>query len=183
MIISQKPEELREALALQAKCELKRVVLRQCHASAEEAQEAKGPFSLRVSHDSVANDIKDGILRIEVRFQFESYNAAEPPVMVFEVHCRFALDYELKNRSFQPSPESIAAFKDGNAVFNCWSYAREFFQNTASRMELAPPPLPLLRIIPQAAKKRTPEEDEGHARTAGQEHISEPGHPDVPTTD
>src|ERR1035437_9701246 len=152
MIISQKPEEIREALALQSKCELKRVALRQCHASAEGAEEANGPFSLRVSHNSTANAIKDGILRVEVRFQIASYDAAEPPAMVFEVHCSFTLDYELEDPSFQPSAESIAAFKDGNAVFNCWSYTREFFQSIASRMELTPPPLPLLRIIPQAPK-------------------------------
>jgi hypothetical protein len=150
MIISQTPEEIRAALALQAKCELRRVALRQCNASAEKTQEAKGPFSLRVSHNSTSNTIVDGVLRIEVRFQIECYDSSEPPSIVFDVNCSFVLDYGIEE-SFQPSAESIAAFKDGNAVFNCWSYMREFFQNIASRMELSPPPLPLLRIISKAA--------------------------------
>jgi len=92
MIISQNPEEIREALALQAKCQLRRVALRQCNASAEKTQEAKGPFTIRVSHNSTSNTIVDGILRIEVRFQIECYDAAESPSIVFDVHCSFVLD-------------------------------------------------------------------------------------------
>lgn len=157
MTISQKPEEIREALALMSKCELKRVALKECHTSAEATKDAKGPFSVRVSHNSTANAILDGILRIEVRFQIESYDAAEPPAIIFNFQCSFTLDYELEDHSLAPSAESIAAFKDGNAVFNCWSYVREFFQSIASRMELSPPPLPLLRIIPQVQKKEESE--------------------------
>jgi len=157
MTISQKPEEISAALLLQAKCELKRVALRQCQASAEGTQEARGPFSLKVSHNAVANAIMSGILPIEARFQIECYDSTEPtPVKVFEVRCNFALDYEIEDRSFEPSSESVTAFKDGNAVFNCWSYAREFFQNIASRMELTPPPLPLLRIVPRAPESMQP---------------------------
>jgi hypothetical protein len=183
MIISQRPEEIRAALALQSKCELRRVALRQCSASAGDVQPLKGPFSLRVSHDSAAHSVVDGILRIEVRFQIESHDAAESPLMVFEVHCSFALDYELDDRSFQPSAESIAAFKDGNAVFNCWSYAREFFQSIASRMELVPPPLPLLRIVPQAPEHPTPEEREDHARTTSRKRPSIRRRPQSPIPD
>ena len=156
MTISQRPQEIREALALQAKCELRRVALHQCHASAEDPKEAAGPFSVHVSHNSVANEILDGILRIEVRFQIECYDASDPPAMVFNVHCSFVLDYEIEDRTFLPSAESISAFKDGNAVFNCWSYTREFFQNIASRMEMSPPPLPLLRISPKPDREDVP---------------------------
>jgi hypothetical protein len=154
MTISQTPDEILHASILQSKCELKRVALRQCQASAEVTQIQQGPFSLRVSHNSVANAVNEGILRIEVRFQIECYDAASPS-LVFDVHCSFILDYEIEDRAFQPSSESIIAFKDGNAIFNCWSYTREFFQNIASRMEFAPPPLPLLRIVPQAPEQPT----------------------------
>jgi hypothetical protein len=177
MIISQKPEEIREALALLSKCELKRVTLRECHASTEAIKDAKGPFSLRVSHNSTANAILDGVLRVEVRFQIESYDAADPPGVIFSFQCSFALDYELEDRLFQPSAESITAFKDGNAVFNCWAYAREFFQSIASRMELAPPPLPLLRIIPQVQKK---EDGESRPR-ATRRHVATPIESAAPT--
>jgi len=163
MIISQDPEEISNALSLQLHCELKRIALRHCHASIEGSEETgKPPFSLRFSHNSTANAITEGLLRIEVRFNIQSYDGSEPPVLLFGVECSFDADYEIEEKSFQPSEESIAAFKDGNAVFNCWPYARELVQNITSRMELHPPPIPLLRFIakhpqptsPPAEKKR-----------------------------
>jgi hypothetical protein len=77
------------------------------------------------------------------------------------VECAFDLDYELADKSFQPSPESVTAFKDGNAVFNCWPYTREFVHNMAARMGLELPPLPLLRIVPkQAASEPLPPKEQ-----------------------
>lgn len=156
MIISQTQDEIRAGWALQAKCELKRVALRQCRVSLEGAEEAlKGPFSLKLSHISAASPIRSGVLRIEVRFQFQSYDKSEPPSSLFSIECAYDLDYEIQDKSFQPLSESIAAFKDGNAIFNCWPYAREFVQNMVTRMELHPPPLPFLRILPKPKEVQT----------------------------
>lgn len=152
MIISPEPEEFRAALALQSKCDLRRVSLRHCHASLEGSEESRrGPFKLRLSHNSTACAINDGLLRVEVRFQIQSYDSSEPPALLFSVECAFDVDYELEDRSYQPPPESIAAFKDGNAIFNCWPYVREFVQNITDRMALIPPPppLPFLRVVPR----------------------------------
>ena len=150
MIISQSQEEIRVAAALQSKCELKRVGLRQCHASLERTEdELTGPFSLRVSHNSVANAIVDGILRIETRFQAQGYDSADPPVLLFSIECAFDLDYQIQDKAFEPAPQSIAAFKDGNAIFNAWPYARELVNSLTSRMDLHAPPLPFLRMIPK----------------------------------
>lgn len=97
-------------------------------------------------------------MRIEVRFNMQSYDSSEPPALLFGVECAFDVDYEIEDKSFQPSAESITAFKDGNAIFNCWPYARELVQNITSRMELHPPPIPLLRLIPkQPQPPPTPE--------------------------
>ena len=151
MIISQSHEEIQAAISLQAKCELKRVGLRQCHASLEGMEaELMGPFSLRVSHNSVANAIVGGVLRIEGRFQVQGYDSASPPALLFNIECAFDLDYEIQDESFEPSAASIAAFKDGNAIFNCWPYARELVNSLTSRMDIHVPALPFLRMVPKA---------------------------------
>jgi hypothetical protein len=159
MIISQTPEEIKAALALQKKCELKRVVLRQSSASRQEHPETAltPPFSITISHNSVANEVSNGTLRIEGSVQVKGHDSSKPVMPVFNIECTFDLDYEIQDPSFQPEAESIAAFKDGNAIFNLWPYAREFVNNLTSRMELNAPALPLLRISP---KKSGPDKQE-----------------------
>ena len=150
MIISQSQEEIQSAIALQTKCEVKEIGLRHCHASLEGREsDLKPPFSLRVSHNSTANAILDGILRIEARFQVQGYDSSSPSALLFSIECAFDLDYEINDKDFEPLPESIAAFKDGNAIFNCWPYARELVSSLTSRMDLQVPALPFLRMVPK----------------------------------
>lgn len=154
MIISQSQKEIHAAATLQVKCELKRVGLRQCHASLERTEDGlTGPFSIRISHSSVANAIVGGILRIEARFQAQGYDSSEPPALLFNIECAFDLDYQIQDETFEPTPQSVAAFKDGNAIFNAWPYARELVNSLTSRMDLHAPPLPFLRMIPKPPKK------------------------------
>ena len=154
MIISQSQEEIRAAAVLQAKCELKRVGLRQCHASLDGTEaELTGPFSLRVSHTAVAKGIRDGILPIETCFSAQGYDSSEPPILLFNIECTFDLEYQIQDTAFEPSAQSLAAFKDGNAIFNAWPYAREFVNSLTSRMELHAPPLPFLRMVPKPPVK------------------------------
>ncbi len=109
----------------------------------------KQPFTLKLSSHSVAEAIVDGLLRIEVSYQIQSYDGSEPPALHFSIECAFSVDYVIQDSSYEPVPESISAFKDGNAIFNTWPYAREFVQNMCSRMAVMPPPLPFLRIVPK----------------------------------
>jgi hypothetical protein len=156
MIISQSQEEILAASKLLQKCELKDIALRQCHVSLEGSEKhMKAPFSLKVSHNSIANAIADGMLRIEVRFQVQCYDSSDPVALLFNVESAFDADYEIEDRSFSPTPESITAFKDGNAIFNCWPYAREFVQSMTGRMAVHPPPLPLLRFVPKSDDTKT----------------------------
>ncbi len=168
MIISQEPEEIRKAIALQTNCELVRVVLRSCRASVESTEVMdRSATSFRLSHASSANPVLNGVLRIQVNFSVHGENNADPPVRLFLLECAFDLDYELHEKSFEPSPESVTAFKDGNAVFNCWPYAREFVHNLTARMGLDLPPLPFLRIVPkQAAAQTEPVKGESKPHTA-----------------
>jgi hypothetical protein len=156
MIISQQPEEIRKAFELQAKCELRRVVLSSCQASVESTEAIdRSAMTFRLSHLSSAKAVADGVLRIQVKFSVHGESIAEPPVRLFLLECAFDLDYELHDKSFEPTPESVTAFKDGNAVFNCWPYTREFVHNITARMGLDLPPLPFLRIVPKQAAVQT----------------------------
>jgi len=92
----------------------------------------------------------DGTLRIEVVFRFQGFDSSEGKVPLFSIECSFDVEYEIES-GFQPSPEAIAVFKDGNAVFNCWPYAREFLQSITSRLGHQTPAIPLLRIVPKKA--------------------------------
>jgi hypothetical protein len=149
MIISQSYEEIQAAAPLQSKCELVRIALSECHASMVGTREKlQPPFHLQLSRNSIANAIVENVLRIQVKFQVQGLDKSSPSSQLFGIECAFDLDYQIQDQ-FQPSTEAIAAFKDGNAVFNCWPYVREFIQSTVSRMSIAPPPIPLLRFIPR----------------------------------
>jgi hypothetical protein len=150
MIISQEQKELKAARELMLKSELKRVRLRRCHVELQgEESNLRVPFGLAESHNAAATLVGvDNTLRIEVAFSFQAFDASEGKVSLFSIQCSFDLDYELES-GYHPGHEAIDAFKDGNAVFNCWPYARECVQSLAGRMALRPPPLPLLRIVPK----------------------------------
>jgi len=151
MVISQEQGEIKAARELTSKSELKRVRLRRCHADLQgEESGLKEPFGLAQSHNTTARLI-DNILTVEVAFNFQAFDASDGKISLFSIQCSFELDYEIES-VYKPDQEAIAAFKDGNAVFNCWPYARECVQNITSRMILRPPPLPFLRVIPKPVK-------------------------------
>jgi hypothetical protein len=150
MVISQEQTEINAALELISKSELRRVRLRRCHAELQgEENSLKAPFGLAQSHNSAATLIGvDNLLRIEVAFTFQEFDASDGKVSIFSIQCSFDLDYEIES-GYHPDQKAIDAFKDGNAVFNCWPYARECLQSLTGRMAVHPPPLPLLRVVPK----------------------------------
>lgn len=156
MVISQEQSEINAARELTAKSELRTVRLRRCTADLQgEESSLAAPFGLAHSYNTTAS-LLDGILRVEVAFNFQSFDASEGKVALFSISCSFDLDYEVE-QGYQPDVQAINAFKDGNAIFNCWPYARECVQNITMRMGLRPPALPLLRMAPKpkpAAQKK-----------------------------
>lgn len=155
MVISQEQKDINAARELISKSELVRVRLRRCVAELQgEESSLKAPFGLAQSHNTMASLI-DSTLRVEVAFNFQSFDGSDGKVSLFNIRCAFDVDYEIEN-GYLPDPEAINAFKDGNAVYNCWPYARECVQSITSRMALRPPPLPLLRVVPIPAKKSAP---------------------------
>jgi hypothetical protein len=150
MIISQEQKDINAARELMSKSELKRVRLRRCYATLQgEESSLKAPFGLAQSHNA-APSLVDNLLRVEVAFNFQAFDNSEGKVSLFSIECSFELDYEIEP-DYHPDSAAIDAFKDGNAVFNCWPYARECVQSLTSRMCVNPPPLPLLRIVPKQA--------------------------------
>ena len=152
MTISQTPEEINAAVGLQIKTELIRVALRGCNVTGPNTPtESPGPFVLKISYVSVADPFQSGLLRVSVSFKVEGVDDDDTgsPVEVFGIACSFWLEYRVSDLSFEPSQEALAAFKDGNAVFNCWPYAREFVQNLTARMSINAAPLPFLRLLPK----------------------------------
>jgi hypothetical protein len=64
---------------------------------------------------------------------------------IFSIDCTFEVEYSLEP-GFKPTSDQIRAFKDGNAIFNCWPYCREYIQDSIVRMGYPPLAIPLLRV-------------------------------------
>ncbi|MGA9069341.1 MAG: hypothetical protein WB424_03735 [Terracidiphilus sp.] len=92
-------------------------------------------------------DAPPGQLLLEVSFRLmgsnkenESKNRA-----VFCIDCTFEVRYHLRPE-FVPTVEQIKAFRDGNAIFNCWPYCRQYVQEMILRMGYPSLILPFLRV-------------------------------------
>jgi len=90
-------------------------------------------------------------LTVFVKFVFKAV-AESDDAEVISIKCTLQAAYNLLE-GYEPTPEQIEAFKDGNAIFNCWTYFREFVQNAVTRMNYPPPTLPFLRMVPKATTK------------------------------
>ncbi len=104
---------------------------------------------IEVSMDFKAKRIEDtpAQLVVEVSFRLTGLKKQNPSKSRTTVciECTFEMSYELK-AGFNPTPEQVSAFKDGNAIFNCWPYCRQYVQETIQRMGYPPLILPFLRV-------------------------------------
>ena len=146
MLISPTREEFKAAQSLQTHCDLRQIALLRCAGwRAPAGTQLSEPYTLNESHSSTARLIDDA-LAVEV--SFEAYAVDANKIKVFSVECAYELCYGLID-GYRPEGNGVEAFKNGNAIFNCWPYFREFFQNLTSRMGQTPPPLPFLRVAPK----------------------------------
>jgi hypothetical protein len=150
MRISQTKEQIRALSTLQANCEIRAVTLLSCNVTRAKAggSNFKEPYSVRPALSNIAPFHLDGLLVVEVSFEYSAWDASEPPERLFLVNCTFEVSYEVQNE-YMPSSEELASFGRGTAVFNCWPYAREFLRDITSRIGHQTPVLPLLRIVPK----------------------------------
>jgi hypothetical protein len=109
--------------------------------------ESGGVLTSGVSFKPVDRRRQNHSITLAVEFDFRIWAGEEEPRDLARIRCRFDADYDL-HPDFDPSEPQIAAFHNGNAVFNCWPYFREFIQSTTVRMSLPPATVPFLRLVP-----------------------------------
>ncbi len=150
MIIEQDQRQLREAIAFHSRANVRSIRLSQSRVWSQ-------PLSVLAAQQEVSFDIsfdpgdsrKEGAcvaLETDFKLTVTDNSVNRTPMVVIE--CKFEAEYELAP-GFDPSDEQVNAFRSANAVFNCWSFFREYVVNTSARMNFPPPPIPFLRIIPK----------------------------------
>jgi hypothetical protein len=157
--IEQDKDKLRASHRFQVSARLRDVQLLDCAASvSEDSLELKGQLRLGLTMETGVLSHSEGTARFWVRisiFADPADGSEQTKRHHFEVACRYALAYDLRP-GYDPSPQELDAFREGNAVFHCWPYSRELVQNMTMRMGLPIPPLPFLRLTPKVAPKKTP---------------------------
>ncbi len=153
--IEQDKDAVQAAHRFQVSAMLQDVQLLDCAASVSEAKLVlEGKLRLGLTMESGVLSHSEENARFWVRISIFGDPADEPeqPEHRFEVACRYALAYGLRP-GYNPSPQELDSFREGNAVFHCWPYSRELVQNMTMRMGLPIPPLPFLRLAPKIAPK------------------------------
>jgi hypothetical protein len=107
-----------------------------------------------MKHKASDARVVESRLIIPITFMFRAVTA-EDKCDVVVVRSVMEATYEIEE-GFVPTTEQITAFKDGNAVFNCWTYFREIVQSTVARMEYPPITLPFLRMVPKRVSVEQP---------------------------
>lgn len=148
--IRQPAEELRLVGEFQHHAILSSILLREFHAVAG-TPPAGGDVELKLDleHEVRRSQIDEGSARFDVALKMKVLPTGENKAPLFEIEACFEAAYALWP-GFQPSEEQAAAFRKGNVLFHCWPYLRELVHNTTWRMGIMLPPLPLLRVIPEA---------------------------------
>lgn len=161
--IEQTPEEMALSFQVNRNAVLVSVRLAQAKLASRPPDEApKVPIIINFTIKSRKVQAPKGTLRIEVdlRVTGEPKLKSSPkgktpnkPAAVARVACVYQLDYGLQG-DFEPSPKEVRAFKDGNVIFNCWPYFREYLQETIQRMGYPPLTAPFLRVLPKPPKEK-----------------------------
>lgn len=156
--IEQDKDAVQDAHRFQVSAMLQDVQLLDCTATVSEAKlELEGQLRLGLRMETGIVSHSEENARFWVRISIFGDPADEPEQSEhhrFEVACRYALAYGLRP-GYNPSPQEMDAFREGNAVFHCWPYSRELVQNMTMRMGLPIPPLPFLRLAPKIAPKKS----------------------------
>jgi len=146
--IFQTKEETELAIAVHRNAQISEVRLARAKVTADRPGNVlKDPIS--VSMGVKAKDVKgaDGQLLVEVSFRLAGAKKGDQAndKTVLCVECTFEVSYQLRPE-FTPTTEQIKAFKDGNAIFNCWPYCRQYVQEMIQRMGFPPLVLPFFRV-------------------------------------
>lgn len=157
--IQQDEANLQASRAFQVNAELAELRLLECSATTSPPEtEKEGRIRLGLELDTAVIGHAPGRARFGVKITVHGDTEKDPAEgahRLFEVSCRYCAEYSLKE-GYEPSQAELEAFKQANAVFQCWPYARELVHSLTQRMGLQLPPLPLLRIAPKPVPKVAP---------------------------
>jgi preprotein translocase subunit SecB len=146
--IFQTKEETQLAIAIHQNAEIADMRLSRAKVTADHPGNAlKDSISVSMGVKAKETEGTAGQLLVEVNFRLAGARKGDGAKgrTVFCVECTFEVCYQLRP-GFTPTPEQIKAFKDGNAIFNCWPYCRQYVQEMIQRMGYPPLLLPFLRV-------------------------------------
>jgi hypothetical protein len=178
IVIEQTPEQVKLAFEVHQNADISRIRLARAKVASHSIDEApKAQIQVKFTFKSRALDSPPGVLRLEIAYRMAGIEtgaeaeadsrkkgrlkenaAGTKPETVILVDCAYEVDYALRE-GFEPMPEHVAAFKDGNAIFNSWPFFREYLQNNLLRMGLPALTAPFLRLQPRP-RPRKPEKNE-----------------------
>jgi preprotein translocase subunit SecB len=147
-MIFQTKEETELAIAVNRNAQINDVRLARAKTTADRPEIAlKNPIVVSMDVKAKHIEASGGQLLVEVSFRLAGSRKEDQSKKgtIFCVECTFEVSYQL-HPEFTPSIEQIKAFKDGNAIFNCWPYCRQYVQDMIQRMGYPPLILPLLRV-------------------------------------
>ena len=105
------------------------------------------PLRTDVHFEPASVHLTENLASFKTEFAFTAVDSSSPAAEAIKISCEFEASYELNN-GYKPSPGEVQAFREGNAIVNCWPFFREFVQSTAVRMNLPAPPIPFLLLAP-----------------------------------
>lgn len=147
-MIFQTKEETELAVAVNHNAQINDVRLARAKSAGDRPEIAlKNPIVVSMNVRAKHIEASGGQLLVEVSFRLTGSRKDDRSRnrTIFCVECTFEVSYQLRPE-FTPTAEQIKAFKDGNAIFNCWPYCRQYVQETIQRMGYPPLLLPLLRV-------------------------------------
>jgi len=147
--IFQTKEETQLAVTVHQNAEINDVRLARAKVTADRpTSNMKNPIAITMGVKSRQVEGPVGQILIEVSFRLAgATKKSDQPKnrTAVCVECTFEVGYQLKP-GFAPTEEQIRAFKEGNAIFNCWPYCRQYVQESIIRMGFPPLILPFLRV-------------------------------------
>lgn len=146
--IFQTKEETELSIAVHQNAQINDVRLARAKVVADHPGNAlKNPITVSMGVKAKQVEGSTGFLLVEVSFRLMGSKKEDQPKKrtVICVECTFEASYQLRPE-FTPTTEQITAFKDGNAIFNCWPFCRQYVQEMIQRTGYPPLILPFLRV-------------------------------------
>lgn len=145
-LIEQTAEEFSEAAELSANAELLSVRLSRTKARGSvPTTPVTPPMNVNVGQRGGTANRSGELLVMSIEFKYELVDSSSPPNVIASIEVEFEANYKVPADA-QYADRAIQVFAGGNLIFNCWSFFREYVQNTAVRMGFPAPPVPLFRF-------------------------------------